>query len=185
MGLINQRLLDSYLKATADSTCPHHNALMQGGSRAGKCGLAHGWGWFRLTIYPVGRGRLQWFRQSRMSLRRFFESAARKTWPTHSRLEGGVFPSAGFQKKSGRFSTGNHCRLFVSEGMIFMDTWGSGCVCTGRRQRPQAIECSRHALPKYCNSNAASCRRRRVDKAVSDTLEDSQSDQSLIEGSMG
>ncbi|GBP00085.1 hypothetical protein EVAR_91125_1 [Eumeta japonica] len=120
MGLINQRLLDSYLKATADSTCPPPQCTDAGWFQGGEVWPGARLGLVSVDDIPVGRGRLQWFRQSRMSLRRFFDPAARKPWPTHSRLEGATQP------------------VVEGEG---------------------------------------------VDKAVSDTLEDSQSDQSLIEGS--
>ncbi|GBP04044.1 hypothetical protein EVAR_91107_1 [Eumeta japonica] len=92
--------------------------------------------------------------------------AARKPWPTHQDWRVvSVSEVQGFRRKVVVVLNRESLpALRIRRGMIWIH--GDQAVSVpGRRQtRPQAIECSRHALPKYCNSNAASCRRRRSTK---------------------
>ncbi|GBP00097.1 hypothetical protein EVAR_91130_1 [Eumeta japonica] len=189
MGLINQRLLDSYLKATADSTCPPPQCTdagwFQGRVKLLSCAdersasalkdvfasLGEVWPGARLGLVsvddiprrPRAAAMVPAEPHEPEAILRILQRA-NPGLPTQDWRVVSVSEVQGFRRKVVVVLNRESLpALRIRRGMIFLWIHGDQAVSVpGRRQtRPQAIECSRHALPKYCNSNAASCRRRR------------------------
>ncbi|GBP00072.1 hypothetical protein EVAR_91119_1 [Eumeta japonica] len=185
-GLINQRLLDSYLKATADSTCPSPQCTDAGWFQ----GAGEVWPGARLGLVsvddiprrPRAAAMVPAEPHEPEAILRILQRA-NPGLPTQDWRVVSVSEVQGFRRKVVVVLNRESLpALRIRQGMIFYGYMGIRlCLYRGDDKldhRPSSAADT--PCPNTATATQPVVEGEGVDKAVSDTLEDSQSDQSLI-----